>query len=178
MFVSVMNNISLYAIPLILLGITTYGVVKKVKVYEAFTEGAKEGFTTAVRIIPFLTAMLVAIGVFRASGSMDYFAKLVAPLTNAIGMPSEVLPMAIMRPLSGGGASGIMNSLFTEYGPDSLVGRMASVMNGSTDTTFYVLAVYFGSVSIKKGRYALTAGLLADLAGLLAAVIITNMVFG
>lgn len=173
-----MNNISLYAIPLILLGITTYGVVKKVKVYEAFTEGAKEGFTTAVRIIPFLTAMLVAIGVFRASGSMDYFAKLVAPLTNAIGMPSEVLPMAIMRPLSGGGASGIMNSLFTEYGPDSLVGRMASVMNGSTDTTFYVLAVYFGSVSIKKGRYALTAGLLADLAGLLAAVIITNMVFG
>lgn len=173
-----MNNISLYAIPLILLGITTYGVVKKVKVYEAFTEGAKEGFTTAVRIIPFLTAMLVAIGVFRASGSMDYFAKLVAPLTNAIGMPSEVLPMAIMRPLSGGGASGIMNGLFTEYGPDSLVGRMASVMNGSTDTTFYVLAVYFGSVSIKKGRYALTAGLLADLAGLLAAVIITNMVFG
>lgn len=177
MFTSIVNNISLYAIPVILLVITTYGMIKKVKVYEVFTEGAKEGFYTAVRIIPFLTAMLVAIGVFRASGAMGYFAKLVAPLTNAIGMPSEVLPMAIMRPLSGGGASGIMNSLFTEFGPDSLIGRMASVMNGSTDTTFYVLAVYFGSIGIRKARYALSAGLLADLAGLLAAVIITNIVF-
>lgn len=177
MFTSIVNNISLYAIPVILLVITTYGMMKKVKVYEVFTEGAKEGFHTAIRIIPFLTAMLVAIGVFRASGAMGYFANLVAPLTNAIGMPSEVLPMAIMRPLSGGGASGIMNSLFTEFGPDSLIGRMASVMNGSTDTTFYVLAVYFGSVGIRKARYALSAGLLADLAGLLAAVIITNIVF-
>lgn len=177
MFTSIVNNVSLYAIPVILLVITTYGMMKKVKVYEVFTEGAKEGFHTAIRIIPFLTAMLVAIGVFRASGAMGYFAQLVAPLTNAIGMPSEVLPMAIMRPLSGGGASGIMNNLFTEFGPDSLIGRMASVMNGSTDTTFYVLAVYFGSVGIRKARYALSAGLLADLAGLLAAVIITNIVF-
>lgn len=177
MFTSIVNNVSLYAIPVILLVITTYGMMKKVKVYEVFTEGAKEGFHTAIRIIPFLTAMLVAIGVFRASGAMGYFAQLVAPLTNAIGMPSEILPMAIMRPLSGGGASGIMNSLFTEFGPDSLIGRMASVMNGSTDTTFYVLAVYFGSVGIRKARYALSAGLLADLAGLLAAVIITNIVF-
>ncbi len=178
MIVAGINAISLYAIPLILLFVTTYGILKKVKVYESFTEGAKEGFTTAVRIIPFLTAMLVAIGVFRASGAMDYFSKFVAPVTNLIGMPSEVLPMAIMRPLSGGGASGIMNSLLTEYGPDSLIGRMASVMQGSTDTTFYVLAVYFGSVSIKKSRYALTAGLLADFAGLLAAVFITNLMFG
>ena len=178
MFISAVNTISLYAIPLILLSITTYGVIKKVKVYEVFTEGAKEGFNTAIRVIPFLTAMLVAIGVFRASGAMDYFAKLVAPITNAIGMPSEVLPMALMRPLSGGGASGIMNGLFTEFGPDSLIGRMASVMNGSTDTTFYVLADYFGSISIKKTRHALSAGLLADAAGLLAAVIVTNIMFG
>lgn len=177
MFISIINNISLYAIPLILLFIPTYAIIKKVKVYEVFTDGAKEGFNTAIRIIPFLTAMLVAIGVFRASGAMDYLAKLVAPLTNAIGMPSEVLPMAIMRPLSGGGASGIMNSLFKEFGPDSLIGRMASVMNGSTDTTFYILAVYFGSISIKKTRHALPSGLLADLAGLLAAVIITNIMF-
>ena len=116
MFKYILDQISLYAIPVIILLIPLYGMTKKVKVYESFTEGAKEGFTTAVRIIPFLTAMLVSIGIFRASGAMDYFAKFAAPVTNLIGMPSEVLPMAIMRPLSGGGASGIMNSLFTEYG--------------------------------------------------------------
>jgi spore maturation protein B len=178
MFKYILDQISLYAIPVIILLIPLYGMSKKVKVYESFTEGAKEGFTTAIRIIPFLTAMLVSIGIFRASGAMDYLAKFVAPVTNLIGMPSEVLPMAIMRPLSGGGARGIMNSLFTEYGPDSLIGRMASVMQGSTDTTFYVLAVYFGSVGIKNVRHSLPAGLLADLAGLLTAVLVTNIIFG
>mgnify|MGYP000072837051 FL=1 len=123
MFVNVVNAISLYAIPVIILVICTYGVVKKVKVYETFTEGAKEGFYTGVRIIPFLVAMLVAIGVFRASGAMGYLAKLLAPLTELIGMPAEVLPMAFMRPLSGGGANGIMNELFKVHGPDSQIGR-------------------------------------------------------
>lgn len=178
MFKFILDQISLYAIPLIILLIPLYGLSKKIKVYESFTEGAKEGFTTAVRIIPFLTAMLVSIGIFRASGAMDYFSKFAAPVTNLIGMPPEVLPMAIMRPLSGGGASGIMNALFTEHGPDSLIGRMASVMNGSTDTTFYILAVYFGSVGIKNVRHSLPAGLLADLAGMITAVLVTNMIFG
>lgn len=177
MFIKIMEQFSLYAIPVILLGIPAYGVFKKVKVYEAFTDGAKDGFTNAVRIIPFLVAMLVAIGVLRASGAMGYFAKLVAPLTNLIGMPSEVLPMALMRPLSGGGANGVMVDLFKTYGPDSLIGRMASVISGSTDTTFYVIAVYFGAVGVKKIRYSLTAGLLADLAGILAAVFVTNLMF-
>lgn len=177
MFIATMEAFSLYAIPVILLGIPAYGMFKKVKVYEAFTDGAKEGFTNAIRIIPFLIAMLVAIGVLRASGALGYFAQLVSPITNLIGMPSEVLPMAIMRPLSGGGASGIMAELFKTYGPDSLIGRMASVISGSTDTTFYVIAVYFGAVGVKNIRYALSAGLLADLAGILAAVFVTNLMF-
>ena len=177
MFVDSINAVSLYAIPVVILVICTYGVLKKVKVYEVFTEGAKEGFYTGVRIIPFLVAMLVAIGVFRASGAMGYLAGLLAPVTELIGMPAEVLPMEIMRPLSGGGANGIMNELFKAHGPDSLIGRMAAVMSGATDTTFYVLAVYFGAVSINKTRHALPSGLLADLAGILAAVFVTHLVF-
>lgn len=177
MFIAVMEAFSLYAIPVILLGIPTYGMLKKVKVYEAFTEGAKDGFTNAIRIIPFLIAMLVAIGVLRASGALNYFSQFVAPVTRLIGMPAEVLPMALMRPLSGGGANGIMVELFKEHGPDSLIGRMASVIAGSTDTTFYVIAVYFGAVGVKKIRYSLSAGLLADLAGILAAVFVTNLMF-
>jgi len=178
MFVSIMQAISRYAIPAILLGIPLYGMVKKVPVYEAFTDGAKDGFNTAIKIIPYLVAMLVAIGVFRASGAMDLVTKALSPITNLIGMPGEVLPMAIMRPLSGGGAQGIMSDLITTYGPESLIGRMSAVMMGSTETTFYILAVYFGSVSIKKSRHALPAGLLADLAGLLTAVYVTRLFFG
>lgn len=177
MFIKIMEAFSLYAIPVILLGIPTYGMIRGVKVYEAFTDGAKEGFTNAIRIIPFLVAMLVAIGVLRASGALGYFAQMVSPLTNLIGMPSEVLPMALMRPLSGGGANGVMVDLFKTYGPDSLIGRMASVISGSTDTTFYIIAVYFGAVGVKRIRYSLSAGLLADLAGILAAVFLTNLMF-
>ncbi len=175
--VQVINFISTLSVPLIFLIIVSYGFLKKVKLYEAFTEGAKDGLTTAIRVIPFLTGMLVAIGMFRASKAMDYLTMLLSPITNLIGMPSEVLPMALMRPLSGGGANGIMNSLFKKYGPDSLVGTMASIMSGATDTTFYILAVYFGSVNIKKTRHALSAGLTADIAGILAATIITNLLF-
>ncbi len=178
MFVKVMQAISTYAIPLIIVGFLVFGMSKKVKVYESFTEGAKEGFTTAVRIIPFLVAMLVAIGVFRASGAMDLLTKALSPITNLIGMPGEILPMAFMRPLSGGGAQGIMTDLITTHGPESLIGRMSAVMMGSTETTFYVLAVYFGSVAVKKQRHALPVGLLADLAGLITAVLVTRLFFG
>ena len=178
MFVIIMNQISLYAIPMIIFIIVGYAfLVKKVKVYEVFCEGAKEGFTTAIRIIPFLVAMLVAIGIFRSSGCIDIMMRVLDPVFSAIGMPGEVLPMAIMRPLSGGGATGIMNDLMLTYGPDSLIGRIASTMMGSTETTFYVLAVYFGAVSIRKTRHAVAAGLLADLAGLLTEVWICNVMF-
>ena len=177
MFENIVNAISLYAIPFIIVSIVLFGAFKKVNVYETFTDGAKDGFTTAISIIPFLVGMLVAIGVFRASGALDLITNALTPITNKIGMPGEVLPMALIRPLSGGGASGVMNELFATYGPDSLIGKMASVMNGSTETTFYVLAVYFGAVGIKKTRHALPAGLIADAVGLITAVVVTNMMF-
>ena len=177
MFENIVNAISLYAIPFIIVSIVLFGAFKKVNVYETFTDGAKDGFTTAISIIPFLVGMLVAIGVFRASGALDLITNALSPITNKIGMPGEVLPMALIRPLSGGGASGVMNELFATYGPDSLIGKMASVMNGSTETTFYVLAVYFGAVGIKKTRHALPAGLIADAVGLITAVVVTNIMF-
>lgn len=177
MFIKILETISVFAIPFVIIVFVGYGLIKKVNVYESFTEGAKEGFTTAVRIIPFLVAMLVAIGVFRASGALELLTNILSPITSKIGMPGEVLPMAFMRPLSGGGAQGVMTDLFATYGTESLIGRMAAVMMGSTETTFYVLAVYFGSVAIKKQRHALTVGLIADLAGILAAVAVTRIFF-
>src|SRR5690554_2790772 len=158
MFVSIIEGISLFAIPVVFVGIVGFGLAKKVKVYESFTEGAKEGFHTAVRIIPFLVAMLVAIGVFRASGAMDLLTKAISPVTSLLGIEAETLPMAFMRPLSGGGAQGVMTEIINTHGPDTLIGRTVAVMMGSTETTFYVLAVYFGSVAIKKTRHALPAG--------------------
>lgn len=175
--IQIINFISSLSVPLIFLIIVSYGFLKKVKLFEVFTEGAKDGLTTAIRVIPFLAGMLIAIGIFRASKAMDYLTMLISPITNLIGMPSEVLPMALMRPLSGSGANGIMNSLFKKYGPDSLIGTMTSIMSGATDTTFYILAVYFGSVNIKKTRHAVSAGLTGDIAGILAATIITNLLF-
>lgn len=177
MLISIVEAISKYAIPFIFVGIVGYGMIKKVKVYEVFTEGAKEGFNTAVRIIPFLVAMLVAIGVFRASGAMDLLIKAISPVTNALRIPAETLPMAFMRPLSGGGAQGLMADIINTHGADSLIGRTVAVMMGSTETTFYVLAVYFGSVAIKKTRHAMPVGLLADLAGLLTAIYISKLFF-
>lgn len=177
MFIDIINSISKYAIPFMLLAIPAYAIIKKVKVYESFTEGAKEGIQTAIRIIPYLVAMLVSIGVFRASGAMDLLIKFLSPATNLFGVPAEVLPMAFMRPLSGGGAMGIMSELIKTHGPDSLIGRMVSVMMGSTETTFFVLSVYFGSISIKKTRHALPAGLIADSVAFITAVLITNLMF-
>jgi len=165
------------AIPLVLVVFLGWGIVRKVKVYEVFVEGAKEGFTTAIRIIPYLVAMLVAIGIFRASGALDLVTSLVAPVTSALGMPPETLPMALMRPLSGSGSLGIMTELMKVHGPDSLIGVMASTMCGSSETTFYVLAVYFGAVGIKNTRHALPVGIIADIAGMLAAVWIVNVLF-
>ncbi len=178
MFQGIINGVSAVAIPVLMLAIISHGWYKKVKVYEVFTEGAKEGFTVAVRIIPYLVAILVAIGAFRASGALDMITGLLSPVTSWIGMPGEVIPMALMRPLSGSGAIGIVSELINTYGADSLPARMAAVMEGSTETTFYVLAVYFGSVGVKNSRHALPAALLADLAGIIAAVVVTQIMFG
>ena len=157
------------------------GVRKKVNVYDAFIEGAKEGFQTAITIIPYLIAILVAIGVFRASGAMDWLIHGVAWSVEQCGIDANfvgALPTALMKPLSGSGARGMMVDAMTQYGADSFVGRLASVFQGSTDTTFYVLAVYFGSVGIRHTRHAVTCGLAADLAGIVSAIIICYMFFG
>ena len=175
---TILQVISIAAIPALIVFILTYAALKGVKIYEVFVEGAKEGFQVAVRIIPYLVAMLVAIGIFRAGGAMEMLGTLVGPITNLIGMDPEVLPLAILRPLSGSGALGVMSELVTTHGPDSLIGRMASVMMGSTETTFYVMAVYFGSVSVYRTRHAIPGGLIADVVGLIAAVFVTNLFFG
>lgn len=173
-----LTQVSRWAIPFLLFIIPVYAYFKKVNVYEVFVEGAQEGFTTAIRILPYLVGMLVAIGVFRASGAMEYLIKIIYPVTNLLGIPGEVLPLALMRPLSGSGALGITAELIQTYGPDSFIGRVASTMQGSTDTTFYVLTVYFGSVGIKKFRHAVTVGLAADITSFLASVFICHLVFG
>lgn len=173
-----MQEISRWAIPVILLVIVLFGAVKRVKVYETFVEGAKEGFNVAVRIIPFLVAILVAIAIFRASGAMDWLIAGLSPVLRPLGVPPEVLPMALVRPLSGSGSLGIMSEGLKTYGPDSLLGNMLSTIMGSTETTFYVLAVYFGSVGIRHSRHAVPAALLGDLAGISMAIFISNLVFG
>ena len=175
---NLVNILSIVAIPGLVLFIITYGAFKKVKVYENFVEGAKEGFQVAIRIIPYLVAMLVAIGVFRASGAMELLTTLIAPVTNFIKMPSEALPMALIRPLSGSGALGVMSDIIKTHGPDSLIGRMVSVMMGSSETTFYVLAVYFGSVSITRTRQAVLAGIIADVVSVIMSVLLVNLIWG
>ncbi|UKK53597.1 nucleoside recognition domain-containing protein [Prevotella sp. E2-28] len=156
------------------------GVFKKVNVYDAFIEGAKDGFTTAIRIIPYLVAILVGIGVFRASGAMDYLIQCIGEGVEAIGLNGDfvaALPTALMKPLSGSGARGMMVDAMTTYGADSFVGRLSCIFQGSTDTTFYILAVYFGSVGIRYTRHAVACGLLADLAGIIAAIFISYLFF-
>ncbi|MDK2984653.1 MAG: spore maturation protein [Clostridia bacterium] len=178
MITIIINIISNWAIPFLLFFIPLIGFIKGVKVYETFVEGASEGFNTAIKIIPFLVGMLVALAVFRESGAMGIFASLISPVMRILHIPPEIVPLAIMRPLSGGGALGIAAEIIGAYGPDSFLGRLASTMQGSTDTTFYVLTVYFGSVGISRYKYALTLGLLADLTGLFASIYICNLLFG
>lgn len=171
-----LNALSSWLIPILISGLLIYGYLRGVKVYEVLTEGAKEGFSTAVRIIPFMVAIFVAIGMFRASGAMDILIRVFTPLTSLINMPAESLAMALMRPLSGSGAFGIMGEIVSQD-PDSFLSFLVSTMQGSTETTFYVLAVYFGSVGIKRTRHALPAALCADAAGVLAAVAVCNLWF-
>jgi spore maturation protein SpmB len=177
-FSTSLANIILFSVIVIFI---VAGMRAKINVYDAFIEGAKEGFGTAVRIIPYLIAILVAIGVFRASGGMDVIMEGVAWCANAVGLGDDfvgALPTAIMKPLSGSGARGMMIDAMNTYGADSFAGRLACMFQGATDTTFYILAVYFGSVGIRKTRHAVTCGLLADLAGIIAAIILAYIFFG
>lgn len=172
-FATILSN---YLLPLIMCGLLIFGYFKGVKTYEALTEGAKDGFSTAIRIVPFMVAIFVALGMFRASGALDIIVSWLEPITSLIGMPAEALPMALIRPLSGSGAFGVMSEVVTND-PDSFLSFLVSTMQGSTETTFYVLAVYFGSVGIKKTRHALPAALCADVAGIVAAVFVCRLMF-
>ncbi|MCF8267164.1 MAG: spore maturation protein [Ignavibacteriales bacterium] len=174
---TIIEWISALAIPLLIALFVGLGAIKKVKIYEAFVEGAKEGFTIAITIIPYLVAILMAIGIFRSGGAMEWLVYVLTPFTDFVGMPAEALPMALMRPLSGSGSLGIMAEIIAVHGPDSYLGILVSTFFGSTETTFYVLAVYFGAVNIRKTRYALPAGLISDVAGILAALYIVKLLF-
>jgi len=173
----IIHLISVWAIPVFLVGIPVYGLLRGVKVYESFVEGAKEGFQVGVRIIPYLVAILVAVGMLRGAGAINILSRWLDPMLRWIGMPAEILPLAIMRPLSGSGSMGIVAELIKAHGPDSFIARLAATAYGSTETTFYVLAIYFGSVGIKKVRHALIAGLTADIVSLIASVFICRLVF-
>lgn len=171
------SELSRWAIPVILLVVPLVAVLRGVKVYETFVEGAEAGFATAVKTIPYLVAMMVAISIFRASGAMEVLVASLSPLLGFVGLPAEVLPHAIMRPLSGGAALGIASDIVKTYGPDSFLGRLVSTMQGSCDTTFYVLTLYFGSVGIRKYRYSVLLGLVADFTTLVASVFIVKTLF-
>ncbi len=174
------RTISPWIIPGLMLAFLAFGVLRKVPIYEVFVEGAKEGFQVAIRIIPYLVAILVAVGMFRSSGAMDIVVGFLGAWTGQVGMPADALPMALLRPLSGSGAYGIMASIINDpgIGPDSYTGYLVSTLQGSTETTFYVLAVYFGAVQIKRIRHALVAALTADLAGIIAAVMVCSFLYG
>jgi spore maturation protein B len=175
--IEILKILSTLAVPLVILTIIAMGISRKVKTYEVFVEGAKEGFNTAVRIIPYLVAMLAAIGMFRASGAMDFLTNLLSPVTSLVGIPGEVFPLAVIRNLSGSGSLGLMTDLAKTHGPDSFIGRLAAVMMGSHETTFYVLAIYFGSVGISKVRHAPLSGIFADIMSVIISVALVRAIF-
>jgi spore maturation protein B len=175
---SIINSISLWLIPAIIGFILLYGTFKRIPTYETFVEGGKEGIKISFSIIPFLVGMLVSISIFRASGAMEFFINLIRPALEFVGFPAEVAPLALIRPISGTAALGMTTDLIATYGPDSFIGILASTMQGSTDTTLYILTVYFGAVGIKKMGDALKVGLLADLVGVVASIIVVTLIFG
>jgi len=169
--------LSLLAIPLMMSGILLHGMIKGVKLYDAFVEGAAQGFKTVIRIMPYLVAIFLAIGLFRNSGAMNLFIALISPITKRLGIPPEVLPLALMRPFSGSGALGMVNDLIETYGADSMVGRIGATMMGSSETIFFTMAVYFGAIGVKKSRHTVMAALLSHFAAVLASVILCQVFF-
>lgn len=173
----VLETISLWAIPVLLVAIPLLAMVRRVKVYEEFVDGAKEGFDVAVRIIPYLVAILVAIGMFRGSGAMDLVTEGLRPVLSLIGFPPELFPLAVLRSLTGSGSLAFLTDVVKTYGPDSLLARIGATMYGSSETTFYVLAVYFGSVGVRKTRHAVPVSLFADLVAVIASVVVCVWMF-
>ena len=174
---AVLDVISLWAIPVLLVGIPLIGLIRKVKVYDVFIDGAKEGFQVAVNIIPFLVGILVAIGMFRGSGAMDLLTEGIRPALSAVNFPPELFPLAVFRSLTGSGSLALTTDLIKTFGPDSLLGRIAGTMYGSSETTFYVLAVYFGAVAVKRTRHAVPAALIGDIVAVIAAVAVCSWMF-
>jgi len=174
---AVLDAISLWAIPVLLVGIPLVGMIRKLKVYDVFIEGAKEGFQIAVRIIPFLVGILVAIGMFRASGAMDMMTNALRPALQATGFPAEIFPLVVLRTLSGSGSLAFATDIIKHFGPDSLTARIAATIYGGSETTFYVLAVYFGSIGVKQTRHAIPSALLGDLVAAIVAVAVCTWMF-
>ena len=177
MFQSLMDIISLWALPAIIILILTFGLVRKVPLYEVFTTGAKEGFKVSVSIIPYLVAIMVGISMFRASGIIEYLGQILSPILSHLNVSADLIPLMIVRPLSGSAALGIFSDIAHSAGPEAFTTKLAAIMVGSSETTFYVLAVYFGSVGISKLRYALLVGILADIIGIASAILVCNWLF-
>lgn len=177
MMLEVCTELSIWAIPMAIVIIILSGLWSKVKVYEAFVEGASEGFYTAVRIMPFLVAMMVSISVFRDSGAMQFVINYLSPCLSILGIPEALVPLGIMKPLSGTGALGLATEVLNQFGADSLYGRIASTITGSTDTTFYILTVYFGAVGITNPRYSIYVGLCGDMVGFISSIYICRLIF-
>ncbi|MFD2630728.1 spore maturation protein [Oceanobacillus kapialis] len=174
----VITSVSIWLIPSFILIVLLVASWRKIPAYELFVEGGKEGVKMAFSLLPFLVGMIVSIAILRASGALEAFIGLIAPLLTLIGIPPDVLPLALVRSISGTAALGMTTELIQTHGPDSFIGRLASTMQGSTDTTLYILTVYFGAIGIRKMRYALKVGLLADVIGIIASIIIVTLVFG
>ncbi len=172
-----LDAVSVWAIPFLLVVIPLVGFIRKVNVYDVFIEGAKEGFDVGVRIIPFLVGILVAIGMFRGSGAMDLLTAALRPVAASTGFPAELIPLAILRSLTGSGSLAFATDLVKTHGPDSLIARMAATMYGSSETTFYVLAVYFGAVAVRRTRHAVPAALIGDIVAAIAAVAVCAWMF-
>lgn len=172
-----MNIVSGLVIPIMVLTVVLYGIYKKIDVYDVFIEGAKESFKMIISVFPYLLGMMLAINMFLDSNMLSILISFLRPILDLIDLPFDIIPMTIMRPISGTSTLAILNNIFTQYGPDSYIGRLASTLQGSTDTTFYVITLYFGSIGIKKIRYSLYAGLFADLVGIIASIIIVRIIF-
>ena len=165
-------------LPLVITAIVLFGLVKGVKIFDCFLEGAKEGLMTVKNILPSIVGLVVAVGMLKASGGLDIIVKLLSPLSGITGIPEEIMPLAVLNPISGGGALSMYELILKEYGPDSYLGRVASVMMGATETTFYAIAIYFGSVGIKKSRHTVFAGLVADITSFVASAWTVRLFFG
>ncbi|MED0675040.1 spore maturation protein B [Aneurinibacillus thermoaerophilus] len=175
---ALVTQLSVWAIPFLLSYVLVYALYKKVPVYDTFILGAKSGFGTAIRIMPHLVGMMVAITIFRESGALDVLLRLLRPVLDLVHFPAEVLPLSLLRPITGSGSLAITTDLIAQYGPDSYIGRLASTIQGSTDTTLYVLTVYFGAVAVRNTKYALKVGLMSDFIGVIASLLVVWFVFG